>query len=149
MDVTPPKDDADYFGRMHKAIFSAGLSWAMVEKKWPNFTKPFEDFHPERIAKFTQTDVKRLMNDQGIIRNEQKIRAVVYNAKEFVRLHSEFGSFGKYVGSFGKDEERLLGDLQARFHHLGPSSARMFLWSVGYPLTPTAEEKKWMASHDM
>ena len=50
---------------------------------------------------------------------------------------------------FADDEKSLQEDLQQRFQHLGPSTARMFLWSVAYPLTPNAEEKKWMTSHNM
>jgi 3-methyladenine DNA glycosylase Tag len=147
VDVTPPKDDADYFERMHKSIFSAGLNWSVVEKKWPSFKKPFAAFSPDKVAKFTEADVKKLMKDEGLIRNEKKIRATIDNAKEFVRIRAEFGSFKKYIGTFGKDESRLQSDLQARFRHLGPSSSRTFLWSVGYPLTPTTEERNWMAGH--
>lgn len=128
-----------------KSIFSAGLNWSVVEKKWPNFAKPFVAFSPENVSTFTEKDIKRLMADEGLIRNEMKIRATIYNAKQFVIVREEFGSFKKYIDSFGKDETKLQEDLRARFHHLGPSSSRTFLWSVGYPLTPNAEEKKWMA----
>jgi DNA-3-methyladenine glycosylase I len=143
--VTPPKDDADYFERMSKALFTAGLSWTMVEKKWPNFRKAFAAFSPERVAKMTESDVKSLMGDAGIVRNERKIRATIHNAGEFGRVKKEFGSFKGYIASFGKDEGRLQEDLQERFKHVGGSTARTFLWSVGHKLTPTAEEEKWMA----
>jgi DNA-3-methyladenine glycosylase I len=143
--VAPPKDDAEYFERMSRAIFTAGLSWAMVEKKWPNFRKAFAGFSPERVAKMTEEDVTSLMSDAGIVRNERKIRATIYNAGEFAKLKKEFGTFKGYIASFGKDEGRLQEDLQERFQHVGGSTARTFLWSVGHKLTPTAEEKKWMA----
>jgi 3-methyladenine DNA glycosylase Tag len=146
-DVTQPKNDADYFARMHESIFSAGLNWNVVEKKWPNFEKPFAGFSPDKVARFTEADVGKLMKDDGLIRNEKKIRATIYNAKEFVKVREEFGSFKKYLSTFGKDETRLQNDLQAWFHNLGPSSSRTFLWSVGYPLKPTPEERKWMAGH--
>jgi len=87
------------------------------------------------------------MNDAGIVRNERKIRATVYNAGEFLKLQKQCGSFRKYLDGFEKDEERLMSDLRERFQHLGVSTARTFLWSVGYPLTPNSEEKKWMAGH--
>jgi len=143
--VAAPKDDADYFERMSRTLFSAGLSWEMVDKKWPNFRKAFAAFSPEKVAKMTEKDVKSLMGDAGIVRNERKIRATIHNAGEFANLKKEFGSFKGYVASFGKDEERLQKDLQERFQHVGGSTARMFLWSAGYKLTPNAEEKKWMA----
>jgi 3-methyladenine DNA glycosylase Tag len=144
--VTPPKDDAEYFERMTKCIFTAGLNWNVVENKWPNFRKAFDSFSPAAVAKFTGRQVKSLTGDAGIVRNERKIAATVQNAEEFLRLQKEYGSFRGYLGSFGKDERRLQSDLQSRFEHLGPSTARMFLWSSGYELTPNAEEKKWMAA---
>ena len=87
------------------------------------------------------------MKSEGIVRNEKKIRATVHNAGQFLKLEKEFGSFPAYLESFGKDEERLQTDLQERFQHVGPSTARIFLWTVDYKLTPNAEEKKWMAAH--
>jgi len=139
-----PKDDSEYFERMSRVIFAAGLSWEMVEKKWPNFRKAFAAFSPEKVAKMTEKDVKSLMGDAGIVRNERKIRATIRNAGEIASLKKEFGSFKGYVASFGRDEDRLQKDLQEKFKHVGGSTARFFLWSVGYKLTPTSEEKEWM-----
>ncbi len=132
---------------MTKTVFTAGLNWTVVEKKWPNFRKVFTGFSPAKVAKFSEKDVKALMSDEGIVRNEKKIRATIQNANHFLKLEKEFDSFPAYLESFGRDEERLLTDLQNKFQHVGPSTARTFLWSVGYKLTPNAEEKKWMASH--
>ncbi len=87
------------------------------------------------------------MNDGGIVRNEKKIRATSQNAGQFLKLEKRFGSFPAYLESFGKEEEPLLTDLQEKFQHVGTSTARTFLWSVGYKLTPNAEEKRWMTSH--
>ena len=145
--VKPPKTDSEYFERMTKAIFTAGLSWKMIENKWPNFTKAFSGFSPIKVKGFSEKDIGRLLKDEGIVRNERKIRATVHNASQFLLLGREFGSLRGYLDSFGKDEERLQTDLRERFQHLGPSTARMFLWSSGCPLTPSREEKKWMASH--
>ena len=145
--VKPPKNDDEYFERMTKSIFTAGLNWSVVDKKWPSFQKAFVQFSPGKIAKFAEKNVSALMNDTGIVRNERKIKATVHNASEVLKLQKEHGSFAKYIGSFGKDEERLLSDLQEKFQHLGVSTARTFLWSVGYQLTPNSEEKKWMAGH--
>ncbi len=134
---------------MTTRLFSAGLNWKVVENKRAAFDRAFENFSPTKVAKFTQSDVKRLMNDEGIVRNEKKILATIHNAIQFLEVKKEFGSFNQYLYQFGKEEEKLQKDLHERFHHVGLSTARMFLWSVGYPLTPNSEEKKWMASHDM
>ncbi len=132
---------------MTKSIFTAGLNWSVIDKKWPGFQKAFAQFSPGKIARFTERNISALMEDTGIVRNERKIKATVHNAAEVLKLQKEHGSFAKYLSSFGNDEERLLSDLQEKFQHLGVSTARTFLWSVGYPLTPNAEEKKWMAGH--
>ncbi len=132
---------------MSKALFSAGLNWKMIDKKWPNFRTAFADFSPGVVAKISESQVRELMKDTGIVRNEKKIRATVRNARTILEIEKEHGSFKKYLNSFGKHEERLQTDLQERFQHLGPSSSRMFLWSVGYPLAPNKEEKEWLASH--
>jgi len=144
--VTSPKSDDEYFERMTKSLFSAGLNWTVIDNKWTNFRKAFDGFSIAKVAKYSEKQVDALMEDSGIVRNEKKIAATVYNAKAVAEASKEFGSFKKYLQSFGKDEGALQTDLQKRFKHLGPSSARTFLWSVGHPLTPTAEEKNWLAA---
>jgi DNA-3-methyladenine glycosylase I len=143
----PPRSDAEYFERMTRAIFTAGLNWRMIERKWPNFRKAFSGFALNTVAKFSERNVRTLLQDESIVRNEKKIRATIHNAEQVLALEKEFGSFRGYLGSFGKKEDKLQEDLQTRFQHVGPSTARMFLWAVAYPLTPNAEEKKWMSSH--
>jgi DNA-3-methyladenine glycosylase I len=145
--TAPPKDDSDYFDMMSRAIFTAGLNWRMVENKWPNFRRAFGGFSPAKVAKFTDRDVRALMKDPGIVRNEKKIWATVQNANTILDLEREYGSMKEFIDSFGKKEKGLLEELQRRFKFMGPSTARMFLWMVGYPLTPTKEERMWMKSH--
>ena len=145
--VTQPKDDSEYFERMTKCIFTTGLNWGVVDKKWPDFRRAFRGFALAKVAELSGADIRALMKDSGIVRNEKKIGATVNNAAEFLRIQEEFGSFRKYLDSFKRDEKRLQSDLQERFQHLGAFTARMFLWTAGYELTPTAEEKKWMEEH--
>ncbi|MDA4127445.1 MAG: DNA-3-methyladenine glycosylase I [Thaumarchaeota archaeon] len=143
------KTDAEYFDRMCRAVFSAGLNWRVVENKWPGFRKAFEGFAPERVAGLSEKTIQALMKNPDIVRNEKKIRATVLNAKTMVDLKKEFGSMRSYVDSFGRKEDKLQDELQSRFKHVGPSTARTFLWMVGYKLTPTKEEKMWMkGDHD-
>jgi hypothetical protein len=87
-----------------------------------------------------------LTNDTRIIRNEE-IWATIENARAVSDLELEHGSFGSYIDSFGNEEKLLLEDLLRRFKFMGLSTARMFLYRVGYPLTPTKEEKAWMNAH--
>ncbi len=145
--VKPPKNDDEYFERMTKSLFTAGLQWRVVENKWTSFREALDNFSLSKVAGYSEARVRALMKDARIVRNEKKIRATVHNAGEFLKLQKEFGSFRKYLDTYGKEEERLLDDLQEKFKHVGSSTARTFLWSVGYPLTPNREEKKWMAQH--
>lgn len=144
MDAEKPANDSEYLDRMSMAVFTAGLNWRVIDKKWANFRRAFQGFSPAKVAKMSESQVLALTKDSGIVRNERKIRATVENAKVVVELEREFGSVSQFIESFGKKEEALQKDLQARFHHIGPSTARTFLWMVGYPLTPTKEERAWM-----
>lgn len=142
-----PKDDVGYFDAMSKAIFTAGLNWGMVEKKWPAFRVAFDGFTPTKVARFSTKKVQALMDNTSIVRNEKKIWATIENANTYVDLNREFGSIRGYIDSFGGKEKLLQEDLQRRFRFMGPSTARTFLWMVGYPLTPTQEEKTWLKSN--
>ena len=102
--ATRPKDDRGYFERMTTRIFSAGLNWQVVEKKRAGFQKAFSGFMPEMVARYAEKDVKRLVSDAEIVRNERKIRSTIYNAGEFERIKKEYGSFRNYLNSFGKRE---------------------------------------------
>jgi len=145
--ITAPKDDDEYFERMTKTIFQAGLNWKMIEDKWANFEKAFAKFSIPKVAKFGDKQIATLMNDSGIVRNEKKIRSTIYNAQQSILVEKEFGSFRDYFHSFGKDHARLMEDLQKRFRHLGASSSRTFLWMTGVKLEPTAEERARMAKN--
>ena len=128
----PPSDDA-YFENMTRVIFQAGLSWKMISKKWPDFKKAFENFSIERVSKFDDSDLARLMADKGIVRNKNKIEATINNAKEFQKIKKESESFQSYLDSLDKSQNYALviKGLCKRFRRLGPSSARIFLYSVG------------------
>ena len=145
--VARPKTDSDYFDRMCKAVFSAGLNWRVIENKWTGFRKAFEGFDPESVARMSEKEIQALLKNPDVVRNEKKIRSTVQNAKTMVELKKEFGSMRSYIDSFGRKEEKLQDELQSRFKHVGPSTARTFLWMVGYKLTPTKEEKMWMKGH--
>jgi|SRR5579872_214562 len=144
---TLPKTDDEYFERMTKTLFQAGLNWQVIENKWPNFEKAFANFSIPKVAKFREKQVSSLMTNEGIVRNEKKIRSTIYNAQQSIVIEKEFGSFKDYFKSFGKNHDKLIADLQSRFEHLGPSSSRTFLWMTGVKLEPTAEEKQWIAAN--
>lgn len=96
----PVHDDKTLFEFLILESFQAGLSWHTVLKKRENFRKAFADFQVEKVAKFNSAKVEALMQNQGIIRNKLKIEAAINNAKCFMTIQKEFGSFSKYVWQF-------------------------------------------------
>jgi len=97
---TPLHDDRKLFEFLVLDAFQAGLSWQIVLKKRPGFRKAFHNFDAKKISKYEEEDVQRLMNDASIIRNQLKIRSTIQNAKNFLNIQKEFGSFDKYIWQF-------------------------------------------------
>jgi DNA-3-methyladenine glycosylase I len=136
----PTSDDA-YFENMTRVIFLAGLSWGMIDKKWPNFKKAFKNFSIAEVAKFDEKDVKRLMVDASIVRNRAKIVATISNAKQLQTIRKEHHSFQSYLDKLDKSENyaSAIKELGKRFSRLGPSSARIFLYTVGEKIERSQE----------
>lgn len=138
MDKRPSSDGA-YFENMCRIIFQAGLNWSVVDKKWPATQKAFDRFSTEKVSGYTDSDVACLMKDEGIIRNRGKISAIIENAKEFERIRREHGSFQTYLDRMDKSQNysSAIKELSARFKWLGPSSAILFLHTVGEKIKHT------------
>ena len=96
----PVQNDKKLYEFLVLEVFQAGLSWRTVLHKRQNFKKSFAGFNPQKVAKFKKHDVNRLLNDVGIIRNKLKIEAAINNAKKFLEVQKEFGSFDKYIWQF-------------------------------------------------
>ena len=96
----PVHDDRKHFEFLVLDAFQAGLSWALVLNKRENFRAAFAGFDPQRIARFGAPQVRRLLKDEGIVRNRQKIEATVANAKVFLKLQEAEGSFDAYIWRF-------------------------------------------------
>ncbi len=96
----PVHDDWKHFEYLVLDAFQAGLSWRTVLHKRENFRKAFNNFNPKRIARYNQTKIKTLMKDAGIIRNRLKITGTVKNAKAFLQIQKEHGSFDQFIWQF-------------------------------------------------
>lgn len=146
----PMTDDVRLFEKLVLEGFQAGLSWLTILKKRENFRKAFHNFDADRIARYKQKDVTRLMGDAGIIRNKRKIEATIENAKAFRALQKEtaFSEFlWNFSGEFPKTNKfRTLADvpattplshalakaLKARgFRFVGPTTVYAFMQSTG------------------
>jgi DNA-3-methyladenine glycosylase I len=102
----PVHDDRKLFEFLVLDAFQAGLSWSTILNKRENFRRAFDEFQPTKIARYTARSVARLLKDQGIVRNRLKVEAAIANAKAFLDLQSEFGSFDRYIWQFVDGEPR-------------------------------------------
>ncbi|UII74545.1 DNA-3-methyladenine glycosylase I [Flagellimonas sp. HMM57] len=96
----PVKDDDTLFEFLILETFQAGLSWITVLKKRDNFRKAFDNFDYKKIANYNQEKIDGLLDDAGIIRNKLKVNATVSNARAFMEVQKEFGSFSEYIWGF-------------------------------------------------
>jgi len=147
----PSHDDQRLFEFIILEGVQAGLSWQTILKKRGNYRKAFNGFDPQKIAKYDATRIKELLSDSGIIRNRLKVEAAVQNAKAFLAVQKEFGSFDAYIWRFvhGKPvvnrwkelskipsktsvSSAMSRDLKVRgFKFVGPIICHAFMQAVG------------------
>jgi DNA-3-methyladenine glycosylase I len=117
----PVHDDRSLFEHLALDSFQSGLSWMVILRKREAFRRAFHGFDPERIARFTARDVRRLLADPGIVRNRAKIEATIANAWAVLRLQQEYGSFDRYIWAF-TDGRVLRGKPARRWSHIPSTS---------------------------
>ncbi|MEO8128648.1 MAG: DNA-3-methyladenine glycosylase I [Bryobacteraceae bacterium] len=105
----PQHDDRVLFEFLILEGAQAGLSWDTILKKRENYRAAFHSFDPQRVSKYSDRDVTRLLNDSGIVRNRLKIASAIGNAKLFLEVQKEFGSFDKYIWGFVGGKPRING----------------------------------------
>ena len=127
------------------------MSWTTILKKRENYRKAFDGFRPEKIARYGARDVKRLLADPGIVRNRLKIAAAITNAKAFLAVREEFGSFDAYLWSFvgGKpiqNRRRRMSDVpsahsRVRRDEPRPAQARLQVRRLNHLLRAHASDR--------
>lgn len=116
----PVYDDKVLFEFLILEGAQAGLSWITILRKRESYRTAFADFDVEKVAGFDEGDVERLMADPGIIRNKLKVKAAISNARLFIAVQKEFGSFANYMWGFLPDKKPIvnhvvtMGDVPAR-----------------------------------
>jgi len=103
----PVHDDRKHFEFLILEGAQAGLSWSTVLRKREAYRKAFAEFDPEKVARFSKAKIERLLLNPGIIRNRLKVESTVTNAKAFLKLREERGSFDDYIWRFVDDEPRV------------------------------------------
>ena len=114
----PVHDDRKHFEFLTLESAQAGLSWYTVLRKRANYRQAFAEFDPVKVARFSAANVEQMLQDSGLIRNRRKISAAVENARHFLAVQDEFGSFSAYIWRFVDGEPivnefRTLADLPA------------------------------------
>lgn len=98
--AVPVYDDQKLFEFLILETFQAGLSWITILRKRENFSKAFDNFNYKKVATYSEEKIQELLQDAGIIRNQLKIRGAVTNARLFMEVQKEFGSFSDYIWKF-------------------------------------------------
>jgi 3-methyladenine DNA glycosylase Tag len=130
----------DYLEVMSKAVFQSGISWAVVEAKWPGLREAFQGFDARTVAGFDVPEVDALAADPRVIRNRRKIEGIVHNARRMLELDHEYGAFRNYLRAHG-DFAATLAALRRDFKYLGPTGVYYFLYVVGEDVPPHEEFK--------
>lgn len=128
----------DYLEVQSKAVFQSGMSWKVVEAKWPGTREAFAEFDVQKVANFNERDLEEMGKDERLIRNQRKLAAIVYNAQQMLRLNEEYNGFQNYLRAHGSFD----GTLQAMkkdFKFMGPTGVYYFLYVVGEEVPPHDE----------
>jgi DNA-3-methyladenine glycosylase I len=137
----PLKDDNLLFERLVLEINQAGLSWITILKKAENFHKAYHGFNIDKVAKYGEKDVARLLADAGIIRNRLKVNAAIVNAQRIKELQKEHGSFKSWLDANRKlSKEEWIKLFKKTFVFTGGEIVSEFLMSTGY--LPGAHDEK-------
>ncbi len=147
----PIHNDRKLFEMLILESAQAGLSWSTILKRRKTYKKAFDNFNAKKISKYNNKDFERLLNDGGIIRNRLKIKSTIQNAKFFLEIQKEFGSFDKYIWGFvnhkpiinkfkklkylpanTKESDAMSKDLKKRgFGFVGTTICYAFMQAVG------------------
>ncbi len=130
-----PKSLNDYLEIMSKSVFQSGMSWKVIESKWPETREAFHSFDIQTVANFHEKDIEDLTKDTRVVRNYRKLAAIVSNARKMLELEKEYGSFQKYLRSHGSFRRDLDRDPQRLQFHGAIRDLCIFVrgWGRSYP----------------
>ena len=123
---------------MSKSVFQTGMSWKVIESKWPGIREALRDFDIQAVADLDEKDIEDLVKDTRVIRNRRKLTAIVSNAKKILELDEEHGTFQGYLRAHGSFDETLKA-IRKDFKFMGPTGIYVFLYVVGEDVIPHEE----------
>ncbi|MBV9149806.1 MAG: DNA-3-methyladenine glycosylase I [Candidatus Eremiobacteraeota bacterium] len=126
-----------YLEVMTRAVFQAGVSWAMIAQRWDAFRRAFCNFECARVAAFDDLDIERALQE-NILRSPKKVRATIGNAQTMLALDKEYGGFKDYLRSFSS-YDALSTDIRRRFKFMGAMNVWYLLFRVGETVPPFEE----------
>ena len=125
--------DNELFGRLVLEINQAGLSWTTILKKKENFKKAYSNYCIDKIALYEQKDIERLLLNNGIIRNQLKIKAIIYNANKILEIKKTHGSFKSWLDkNTYRTKQQWITLFKENFKFTGNEITNEFLMSTGY-----------------
>ena len=124
-----PRSLADHLEVMSQVVFWVGISWRVVDSKWPDIQEAFRGFDPEVVANLSPDDVDQFASDRKVIRHRGKLDGIVHNARRLLELDELHRSFETYLRSHDGAMEAI-SDVRKHFQYLGEMSAHQFLYSV-------------------
>jgi len=147
----PQHDDQKLFEFLILEGAQAGLSWSTILKRREGYRKAFSNFDPYKVSKYASKHIEKLLSNQEIIRNKLKITSAVNNAKHFLKIQNEFGSFDRYIWNFVNHKpiinhfknfsdlpastiisKKISDDLRIRgFNFVGPTICYAFMQAIG------------------
>ena len=128
----PVADDRRLFEKICLEGFQSGLSWLTILNKRENFRSGFAHFEPEKVARFRQRDMDRLLADAGIVRHRGKIESTINNAQRAIEMKQEFGSLAAYFWGGEPDAKAISKDLKKRgWSFVGPTTVYAFMQAMG------------------
>ena len=125
-----PQSLNDYLEIMSKSVFQSGMSWKVVESKWPGTREAFHDFDIHTVANLNEKEIEDLSQDTRVIRNFRKLNAIVFNAQKMLELDETYGSFQHYLRAHD-DFDAAMNAIRKDFKFMGPSGIYVFLYIVG------------------
>ncbi len=134
----------DHLAVITRAVFQAGLNWAIITAHWDDYVAAFDAFSVERVASYGEADVERLMETAGIVHSRKKIEGTIRNARALQGVIAEFGSVHAYATHVPTYDE-LYADVKRRFAFVGDLSCYYWLFRTGEAVPPF---ERWMEGQE-